>query len=155
MVEPYGFTFYTAGETPALPGWCCWLCLLLVWDGVVRRLAGSPPADYKSALPAAPRRPWSNSNTRRASALRAVITQGFLRGLGGRNCLMAEPYGFTFYTAGETPALPGWCCWLCLLIVWDGVVRRLAGSPPADYKSALPRDHGAIATPEGQALCAQ
>ena len=70
MVEPYGFTFYTAGETAR-----------------------------------APRRPWSNSNTRRASALRAVITQGFLRGLGGRNCLMAEPYGFTFYTAGETPAL--------------------------------------------------
>ena len=45
--------FYTAGETPALPGWraCCKL-LVSIKNVLLGRLASSPPADYKSALPA-------------------------------------------------------------------------------------------------------
>ena len=62
------------------------------------------PAEYNSAIPE-----FGDPNLAvcRLEVLgRRVLTSSVrVRWLGGRNCLMAEPYGFTFYTAGETPAL--------------------------------------------------
>ena len=59
----------------------------------------------------------------------------------------------TFYTAGETLAVPGRGAG-GKLVVWARSVLfgRLAGSPPADYKSAIPGRRSQFGAPIGLAI---
>ena len=104
----YG-AFYTAGETPRAPrGPCCWLYPLILWGGVVGRLASSPPADYKSALPAQPttsRRSRGRCLTGRRSCGRILpsASRWSRRARGG--CWLVVVFSCLVYS-GSHPGLP-------------------------------------------------
>ena len=71
--------------------------------------------------------------------LKSALRLGFAAG-GDLFAQRSSAGALTFYTAGETPRAPRGlrAFWFYSLLVLGGVVGRLASSPPADYKSALP-----------------